>query len=56
VPGDFRRLVSAVAAIGLAVAQTTDRMVKTAADAAIRTKLMAVLFFPSLVARRPSII
>jgi hypothetical protein len=30
---------------GLAAAQTTDTRVKIAADAAIRTKLMAVPFF-----------
>jgi hypothetical protein len=49
VPGDLRKFVSAVVAIGLAIAPTAERRVKMAADAAIRTKLMAVLFFPALV-------
>jgi hypothetical protein len=43
VPGDFRKLVSPVVVIGLAVAPTADRMVKMAAHAAIRKKLMALL-------------
>jgi hypothetical protein len=48
VPGDLRRLVSAVVVIGLALAQTADRNVKITADAATRTKLMVSSFFPSL--------
>jgi hypothetical protein len=44
VPGDFLKLVSAVVEIGLATAQTADRRLKTAADAAIRARLMALLF------------
>jgi hypothetical protein len=44
VPGDFRKLVSAVVSIGLASAPIAGRRVKIAAHAAIRTELMAVLF------------
>src|SRR4029077_6114243 len=51
VPADLRRLVSAVVAIGLAVAQTADRSVKTAVDAAILARLMAILV--SLLPARP---
>jgi hypothetical protein len=52
VPGDFRKFVSAVRVTGLAIAPTADERVTMAANAAIRTKLMAVLFFlPSR--RRP---
>jgi hypothetical protein len=51
VPGDFRKLVSPVVVIGLAVAPTADRRVKMAADAAIRKKLMALLLILS--SRRP---
>src|SRR6202035_1915864 len=53
VPGAFRRLVSVVRVTGLAVALAADTRVKMAADAAIRTKLMAVLLFPSIVAHPP---
>src|SRR5580704_7659398 len=41
VPGPFRKFVSAVVAIGLAVAQAVNSRVTIAADAAARTKLMA---------------
>jgi hypothetical protein len=41
VPGPFRKFVSAVVAIGLAVAQAENSRVTIAADAAARTKLMA---------------
>jgi hypothetical protein len=51
VPGAFRRLVSAPMVTGLAVAQTADARVKIAADAAIRTKLMAVLLAASFAVR-----
>src|SRR3984957_439164 len=44
-PGDFRKLVSAERVTGFAIAPTADRRVMMAADAAIRTKLMAVLVF-----------
>jgi hypothetical protein len=53
VPADFLKLVSAVVAIGLAVTPTADRRVTMAADAAIRTKLMAVPLF-SWSRREPS--
>jgi hypothetical protein len=55
VPGDFRKLVSPVVAIGLATAQAADRSVKMATGAAIRTRLMADLFF-LLWIRRPPVI
>jgi hypothetical protein len=41
---------SAVRVTGLAVAPTADKTVKMAADAAIRTKLIAIPLFPSFVA------
>src|SRR5580658_8088513 len=47
-PGAFRRLVSALRVTGLAIAPTADTRVTMAANAAIRTKLMAVLLFPSV--------
>jgi hypothetical protein len=45
VPGDFLKLVSPIVATGLATAQTADRRMTTAADAAIRTVFMALLSF-----------
>jgi hypothetical protein len=45
VPGDFRRFVSPLVTTGLAIAQAADRSVKIATDPAIRTRLMADLFF-----------
>src|SRR6185437_8497695 len=47
VPAALRKLVSVLTAIGFADAHATDNRVKAAADAAIRTKLMALLPFPS---------
>src|ERR1700744_6200849 len=52
VPAALRRLVSVRTAIGFAVAQAADSRVKMAAAAAIRTKLMALLVFPSRSAAR----
>jgi hypothetical protein len=46
VPADFRKLVSVLTAIGLAVAPTADNSVKVAADTAIRARLMVLLVFP----------
>jgi hypothetical protein len=45
VPGDFLKFVSPIVAIGLATAQTADKRMTMAADAAIRTGFMALLSF-----------
>jgi hypothetical protein len=45
VPGPFRRFVSPLVAIGLAVAQTTDNVVTIAATMALRIKF-TVRFSP----------